>query len=144
MKIEEIKDIYKKYNLDEDDIFKLKFGGKDQYLITRTGIEKIQALLSIQVNFKVEKISDDHKSCVILATGVILEEIETEMSGKTMKKKQPKIVVTSFGEASPSNNRNSFPVCMAEKRAKARVILQISGLYQLGIYSEDEADEFTK
>jgi hypothetical protein len=31
----------------------------------------------------------------------------------------------SFGEASPKNNKNSYPVAMAEKRAKDRVILKL-------------------
>lgn len=31
----------------------------------------------------------------------------------------------SFGEASPKNNKNAYPVAMAEKRAKDRVILKL-------------------
>jgi hypothetical protein len=31
----------------------------------------------------------------------------------------------SFGEASPANNKNSYPMAMAEKRAKDRVILKL-------------------
>jgi len=47
----------------------------------------------------------------------------------------------SFGEASPLNNKNSYPFAMAEKRAKDRVILKLAGLHGL-VYSEDEiADE---
>ena len=143
MNNEKIAKLYKKYNLDKDDIFELKFGSK-KYVICRTGIEKIQALLGIQVSYKIEKISDDFKSCVILASGVILEDqdITVQNGQATRKQRVPKIVVNSFGECNPQNNKNNFPICMAEKRAKARVILQISGLYQLGIYSEDEAEEF--
>jgi hypothetical protein len=43
----------------------------------------------------------------------------------------------SFGEASPLNNRNTYPFAMAEKRAKDRVILKLAGLHGL-VYSEDE------
>lgn len=47
----------------------------------------------------------------------------------------------SVGEASPKNNKNSYPYAMAEKRAKDRVILKLlSGHGEL--YSESEADEF--
>ncbi|MGM4997817.1 hypothetical protein AB8A05_04065 [Tardiphaga sp. 538_B7_N1_4] len=47
----------------------------------------------------------------------------------------------SVGEASPKNNKNSYPYAMAEKRAKDRVILKLlSGHGDL--YSEAEADEF--
>lgn len=45
------------------------------------------------------------------------------------------------GEASPKNNRNSYPWAMAEKRAKDRVVLKLAGIHGL-VYSEDEADDF--
>jgi len=49
----------------------------------------------------------------------------------------------SFGEASPANCKNSYPMAMAEKRARDRVILKL--LVSHGaLYSESEADEFTQ
>ena len=45
------------------------------------------------------------------------------------------------GEASPKNNKNSYPWAMAEKRAKDRVVLKLVGIHGL-VYSEDEADDF--
>ena len=47
----------------------------------------------------------------------------------------------SIGEAAPSNNKNSYPYAMAEKRAKDRVILKLVGLHG-DVYAEDEADAF--
>lgn len=47
----------------------------------------------------------------------------------------------STGEASPKNNKNAYPWAMAEKRAKDRVVLKLSGIAGL-VYSEDEADDF--
>ena len=47
----------------------------------------------------------------------------------------------SVGEASPGNNKNSYPYAMAEKRAKDRVILKLVGLSGF-VYSEEEADDF--
>jgi hypothetical protein len=44
------------------------------------------------------------------------------------------------GEASPENNKNSYPWAMAEKRAKDRVILKLVGIHGL-VYSEDELDQ---
>lgn len=41
------------------------------------------------------------------------------------------------GEASPKNNKNSYPWAMAEKRAKDRVVLKLVGIHGL-VYSEDE------
>lgn len=49
----------------------------------------------------------------------------------------------SFGEASPANNKNSYPVAMAEKRARDRVILKLLVTHG-ALYSEAEADEFTQ
>ena len=47
----------------------------------------------------------------------------------------------SVGEASPKNNKNSYPWAMAEKRAKDRVILKLVGVAG-DVYSEEEADDF--
>lgn len=47
----------------------------------------------------------------------------------------------SFGEASPANNKNSYPVAMAEKRARDRVILKLLVTHG-ALYSETETDEF--
>ena len=48
----------------------------------------------------------------------------------------------SVGEASPSNNKNSYPWAMAEKRAKDRVILKLCGISGEA-YSSEEADDFS-
>jgi hypothetical protein len=71
------------------------------------------------------KCSPDNNYVVIKATGVMGDK-RTE----------------SYGEASPDNNKNAYPVAMAEKRSMARVVLKLAGLYQQGMFSEDEADEF--
>lgn len=47
----------------------------------------------------------------------------------------------SFGEAAPKNNKNAYPIAMAEKRAKDRVILKLLSAHGT-LYSEDEADDF--
>jgi len=48
----------------------------------------------------------------------------------------------SIGEASPDNNKNSYPWAMAEKRAKDRVILKLARFSEVGVYSDIEADDF--
>tara|TARA_R110000744_G_C19347578_1_gene560067 strand:- start:499 stop:1200 length:702 start_codon:yes stop_codon:yes gene_type:complete len=47
------------------------------------------------------------------------------------------VSVTSFGEVNPKNNRNSYPMAMAEKRAIDRAYLKLLGLHGF-IYAEDE------
>lgn len=114
--------LYEQYNLSVDDVFKHKLGFA---IITRTGIEKIQAGIGLQVTYSIEKMSDDHKFVVIKATGRMNDTL-----------------VESYGEATPENNRMSYPVAMAEKRALSRVVLKSAGFYALGVYGEDEADDF--
>jgi hypothetical protein len=50
----------------------------------------------------------------------------------------------SFGESAPYNTKAPYPVAMAEKRAKARAILQLTEFYQVGVYAEDESDDFKR
>ena len=47
--------------------------------------------------------------------------------------------VCTYGEASPKNNKNSYPVSMAEKRAYDRAVLKLIGVHGF-IYSEDEIE----
>jgi hypothetical protein len=47
----------------------------------------------------------------------------------------------SFGEASPKNNKNAYPVAMAEKRAKDRVILKLLACSGEIYSSEDDIPE---
>ena len=71
--------------------------------------------------------SDDTKCVIIKATAKLGDkEIQT------------------FGEAAPNNTSNSYPVAMAEKRAMSRAVLKLAGFYQLGVFSEDESDDFKR
>ena len=49
----------------------------------------------------------------------------------------------SFGEATPKNNKNPYPLAMAEKRAKDRVILKLLAVHG-EVYSDVEADDFKR
>lgn len=49
----------------------------------------------------------------------------------------------SFGEASPSNNKNQYMAAMAEKRSRDRVILKLLSKHG-DLYSEEEADDFKR
>ena len=52
-----LKNLYNKYNLTPQDIFKSPIGFT---IITRSGIDKIQAVAQIEINYSLEKISDDN------------------------------------------------------------------------------------
>lgn len=115
------------YGLIRTDFHKAKQGF---VVITRTGIEKIQRALKIAVHYEVVPEFSDIASgmYVIKAIGGL------EDDGEIVP------MVESYGEASPKNNRNAYPVAMAEKRALSRVVLKMADLYELGVYGEDELD----
>lgn len=48
------------------------------------------------------------------------------------------------GEASPKNTKQAYPLAMAEKRAKDRLTLYLTGHYHQGIKSEIEAEAYAK
>ena len=108
-------------NLVKEDVFK----HQHYTIITRAGIDKIQAANNIQIDYELINLSQDHSHCLIKATG--------KMGDK---------VIQTFGEASPKNNKNAYVVSMAEKRAMSRCVLKLAGFYQHGIFSEDESDDF--
>lgn len=116
-----LKLLIKQYEIPRTDIFLMRLGGKDIPIITRTGIEKIQAKDQMTITYKLENVSPDHKYVIIKAIA---------MKGN--------VFIESYGEANPANCKQSYPIAIAEKRAKARVVLMMSGFYREGLYSEDE------
>tara|TARA_R110001592_G_scaffold13623_1_gene62312 strand:+ start:978 stop:1361 length:384 start_codon:yes stop_codon:yes gene_type:complete len=126
MNTEKIKEAYHKYGLDKDDVFK----HQHYIIITRSGIEKIQAIENIHIDYEVVKCEKDF--CVI----------------KAHAKKGEKIIST-YGSALKGDFKNGttnswYVVEMAEKRSMSRVILKMTGLYELGIFSEDESEDFKR
>ena len=128
--------LYKKYNLTPEDIFKSPVGFT---IITRSGIDKIQAVAKIDIAYSLEKVSDDNKYVVIKAIGIINSKIDSD--GDISKESKR---IETYGESSPQNTRNQYPIAMAEKRAMSRCVLKLTGFYELGVYGEDEVNEITK
>jgi hypothetical protein len=123
MNREELGKLYKQYELTPDDVFKHKF----YTIITRAGIDKIQAKANININYTLEYNSPDNKCVIIQAFATMGDEkIET------------------FGESSPANTTNAYPVAMAEKRAMSRAVLKLTGFYAAGAMGEDESEDFKK
>jgi len=127
---ERINELYTKYKLTPEDYFK----HKHYTIITRSGIDKIQAAGNISVTYEIQQLSEDHKRCVVQAFGCMSATADSE----------PDTFIQSFGEAAPENNKNAYPVAMAEKRAMSRVVLKLAGFYEVGAFGEDEADDFKK
>ena len=110
-------------NLTSEDVFKHKFYN----IITRSGIDKIMASNNIKISYDLEYNSLDCKCIIIKATAT--------MGDKSIQ---------TYGESSPSNNQNSYPVAMAEKRAMSRACLKLAGFYEHQVFWEDESDQFNR
>jgi len=125
------------HGLVAEDFFKAPQGF---VIITRTGIEKIQRGLGATVQYEVvPEFSDPSSGMYVIKTQAYMP-IQT-VNEKTGKIEHEHRVVETYGEASPKNCRNSYPVAMAEKRGLSRAILKLADLYELGVYGEDEIED---
>ena len=122
MNKEKLTVLYKKYELEKTDVF----NHQHYLIITRSGIEKIQAVAKIKVNFDVIKCEKDF--CVIKAYNDNLQTF-----GSALK-----------GDFKTGNCNSWYVMEMAEKRALSRLVLKTTGFYQLGVMGEDESEEFKK
>ena len=126
MNTEKIKQKYLHYGLDKNDVFK----HQHYVIITRSGIEKIQAIENINIWYEVVKCEKDFAAVKATANkkGVTLETFGSALKG-------------GFKDG----NCNTWYVLeMAEKRAMSRAILKMTGFYELGVFGEDESEEFKK
>jgi len=127
MKRDKLLELYKKYDLTADDVFK----HQHYVIITRTGIDKIQGIEQIDINYEVIKC--DQNFAVM----------------KAIAQKENKKIQT-FGSALKGNNFKDgncsswYVAEMAEKRAMSRAVLKLTGFYELGVFGEDESDSFKK
>tara|TARA_Y100000385_G_scaffold150274_1_gene155801 strand:+ start:389 stop:769 length:381 start_codon:yes stop_codon:yes gene_type:complete len=93
-------------------------------IMTRGGVEYLQARIKAVVSFEtVPEWSDtkEGKYCVKAYAKCEMGQVET------------------YGEVSKSNNRNAYPIAMAEKRALSRAILKLAGFGNT--YGEDELEQ---
>ncbi|MFY0655043.1 MAG: hypothetical protein JXQ96_23645 [Cyclobacteriaceae bacterium] len=127
--------LYKKYELTKDDVFK----HKHYIIITRQGVDKIQAKERITITYKAVNTQPDF--CVVLATAKKdTAMIQTFGSAKYGGKEQ-----NDKGKWIELGNTTTWYVMeMAEKRAMSRAVLKITGFYELGVFSEDESEDFKK
>ena len=95
-----------------------------------------------------------HSACQVIAAKLDIRFSEPEVVHHDLAKKEVVIKVRGytqdgrerwdFGEALPSNNKNAYPVSMAQKRGEDKVILHLANLRQYGVYSSEESDDFRK
>tara|TARA_B100000768_G_C11214061_1_gene347327 strand:+ start:233 stop:619 length:387 start_codon:yes stop_codon:yes gene_type:complete len=127
MNVEKLKEMYKKYSLDKTDVFK----HQHYIIITRSGIEKVMGYEKIDITYDVIKCEPNFSVM------------------KAYAKKGDKVIET-FGSAlkgasfKDSSTNTWYVAEMAEKRALSRAVLKMTGLYELGIFGEDESEDFKR
>jgi hypothetical protein len=127
MNRETLKDLYGKYNLGKEDFFK----HQHYTIITRQGIDKIQAHEQMSVTYEVIKCEP---SFAVFKASAEKDGKKIETFGSALK-----------GEGYKDGNTNSWYVAeMAEKRAMSRAVLKLTGFYELGVFGEDESESFKR
>lgn len=116
-------ELYKKYNLEKSDVFK----HQHYVIITRQGIEKIQAQEQIKIKFDVIKCEPNF--AVVKAVNENIETFGSAYKGSSFKE---------------STTNSWYVMEMAEKRALSRAVLKLTGFYELGVFGEDESEDFKK
>ena len=120
-------DLYKKYDLTKDDVYK----HQHYVIITRQGIDKIQAIEQISIDYEVIQCEPNFS----------VFKANAEKEGKKIQTFGSALKGTNFKDG----NCNSWYVAeMAEKRAMSRAVLKLTGFYELGVFGEDELDSFKK
>tara|TARA_R110000744_G_scaffold322577_1_gene428538 strand:- start:1166 stop:1543 length:378 start_codon:yes stop_codon:yes gene_type:complete len=111
MNKKELTNIYKKYNLTEEDIFNDRRGFT---IITLSGIHKIQLINKISVEYEVIVCSMDN---VVLKGLSFLQDQDGEWIKQT----------ETFGSANIKNCTHNFKTEIAEKRCLSRLIIRTIG-----------------
>jgi|TARA_R110000824_G_scaffold3903_5_gene18675 hypothetical protein len=115
-------------NLTAEDVFK----HQHYTIITRAGIDKIQA--NININIVYEVIRCEPNFAVVKARAKYGNKDLIETFGSALK-----------GNTFKDGTTNSWYVMeMAEKRAMSRAVLKLAGFYELGVFGEDESESFKK
>ena len=123
MNKEKLTILYKKYELTKNDVFK----HKHYLIITRQGVDKIQAKEKIFISYDAVKVEKDF--CVVKAKATKDEvSIETFGSAKYGGKKQD---TETKKWVDVGNTTTWYVMEMAEKRAMSRAVLKLTGFYEL-------------
>lgn len=118
-----IDDFKNKYQLSADDFWKLKVGGREQWIIKHNAMERVALAEKMQWQLEVLSFAPD---VVVKAT------VHQPSTGNKME---------SLGEASSTTTKQAFLYAMAEKRAVDRCVLKLLNAHAY-LYTDADADEF--
>ena len=125
--LEILKEKYVKYGLSKEDVFK----HQHYVIITRSGIEKIQGIEQIEIEYEVVRCEPNF---AVVKAQALKDEVLIETFGSALK-----------GATFKDGNTNTWYVMeMAEKRALSRAVLKLTGMYELGVFGEDESEDFKR
>lgn len=103
------------------------FVHKHYKIITRSGIEKIQKAAGIDISYKLSGCGETF--AIVHATGRRFDVSGNEVDGSPLE---------TFGSANTDNSPNSYYAEVAEKRAMSRIVLKLAGMYEYGVFGQDE------
>jgi len=122
---DKIKAFCEKSDIREDEVWQPRQGGA--WAIKHKALERVAVKEKMEQQLlEIHQADLEHKAVIVKAS--------YRKNGQA---------VSSFGECAPYNNKNSYPVAMAEKRAIDRCILKLAGVHG-EIFSEEEADSFAQ
>lgn len=127
MTVEQLKTLY---DLEDTDFWELRRGGRTQTIITHSACEKIAKQSGIVIDQPQWLSLGDNGIWAVQVTGWRVLEPQTK--------------VWTTGESSPENCKTQYPVAMAEKRAKDRLILKIVNVSEANVMSEIEMDDLER
>ena len=116
-------------NLTEEDVFKHQ--NNHYTIITRAGIEKIQANNNISIVYEVIRCEPNF---AVVKAKAKMGDKEIETFGSALK-----------GSTFKDGNTNSwYLIEMSEKRSLSRACLKLAGFYALNCFAEDESESFKR
>ena len=114
-------------NLTSEDVF----SHQHYKIITRAGIDKIQANVDIQIIYDVIRCESNF---AVVKAKAKMGDKQIETFGSALK-----------GANYQDGNTNTWYLMeMAEKRAMSRAVLKLAGFYELGVFGEDESESFKR
>ena len=128
METSRLKELSNNYQLKGTDFHLQNYGGKQIPFMKKSGIDKIQAIENIDINFE-----------PIESLCIPNENVALKITAKWNDK-----VFHTIGEANTKNSKVPYLGCMAENRGRGRAILTLCGFAEEGVFSADtkwEADE---
>lgn len=134
--------LYKKYNLTKDDYYQ----HKHYTIITRQGIDKIQACEKINIEYDVIKCEKDF---AVIKANANVGDYKVQTFGSALYGEKVLVKTEWNGKETTKwkdtgTTQTYYVMEMAEKRAMSRAVLKLTGFYELGVFSEDESEDFKK